>query len=64
MHMAYKKTTPPQMQNLFHHLVIDDICGPKLGIALPNDLVQHDLQPKYPAHDCVKNYHQIEVHLG
>ena len=57
MHMAYKKTTPPQMQKLFHHLVINDICGPKLGIALPNELVQHDSQTKYPAHERVKNYH-------
>ena len=64
MHMAYKKTTPPQMQKLFHHLVINDISGPKLGIALPNELVQHDSQTKYPAHDRVKNYHQTEVHLG
>jgi hypothetical protein len=58
MHMAYKKTAPPQMQKLFHHLVINDISGPK------NELVQHDSQTKYPAHDCVKNYHQTEVHLG
>ena len=64
MHMAYKKTTPPQMQKLFHYLVINDISGPKLGIALPNELVQHDSQTKYPAHDPVKNYHQREVYLG
>ena len=64
MHLAYKTTTPPQMQNLFHSLANNDVCGPCLRIALPNNLVLHEPEQKHTAHERVKNYHHTDIELG
>ncbi len=64
MHLAYKTTTPPQMQNLFHSLANNDVCGPCLRIALRSDLVLHEPKQKHTAHECVKNYHHTDIELG
>jgi hypothetical protein len=64
MHLAYKTTTPPRMQNLFNSLTNNDVCGPCLCIALPNDLVLHEPEQKHTAHERVKNYHHTDIKLG
>ncbi len=52
------------MQNLFHSLANNDVCGPCLRIALPNDLVLHEPEQKCTAHERVKNYHHTDIELG
>jgi hypothetical protein len=51
------------MQNLFHSLA-NNVCGPCLCIALPNDLVLHKPEQKRTAHERVKNYHHTDIKLG
>ncbi len=55
MHISYKKTIPPEMQNLFHRLATNDIPGPFLLIAIPKDLVLNEPGQIHPAHEHVKN---------
>jgi hypothetical protein len=64
MHLAYKKTALPEMENLFHRLAINDVCGPFIHIAIPKDLVLHEPEQIHPAHERVKNYDHIDIGLG
>ena len=60
MHLGYKKTTPLQVQALFHALASKEVVGPSLNSNIPDTMPIEEPRPYESALDRLKNYDKNE----
>ena len=65
MHLAYKKSTPSHIQQMYHMLATSELRGPKLTVTIPDvDVLPiEDREPILPALDRLRNYAKGDIDL-
>ncbi len=63
MHLAYKITTPNEIQKAYDILTKNDIKGPILHQSIPQIVPIEEKTPKLPAIQRLKNYDLIDVSI-
>ena len=64
MQLAYKKSTPQPIQQMYHLLACHPIKGPKLRIPIPESLRIENPDPMLPAIDRIKNYDKVDIDMS
>ena len=63
MYMAYKPTTPKDIQESLHQLALDDVQGPTLTVDIASSMVIQECGPCLSALDRLKNYNKNDIQL-
>ena len=64
MHLAYKDTTPSNIQNIFHELCKNEVSGPKLRHPIDECIPVEEPSPLLPAIERLKNYDTANIDLS
>ncbi len=64
MHLAYKTTTPREIQKAHDALATNDLKGPILQQSIPHSMPIEEQTPKLPAIQQLKNYELLDIAIN